>query len=190
MLIFHRQRRFIFSCCHQVYAFQLSTGFSKPVDVLTGMSVNLVEVDAWQEEFARRFDSDSTSKELSEAIRKLVEQAEDFFSQKALQTQAKLESFSFEEIRGWGFFWKPSQSFFQTKHIVEDLGAHDALEMFLRWKQNANSLAELSKRGDQKAAELAQSSDWKKFDFKAWGAEISVCQIRSLRMNQEFLFQI
>jgi hypothetical protein len=101
------------SSARRGFLFKVAAGFSKEINPLSGMSVNLVLVDQWLnllktelEESVFTSKSDSLSHAFAEIMAvtrlNLVEQAE--------SEQAQLISLEFREERGWGFAWNHLQS--------------------------------------------------------------------------------
>lgn len=95
------------------FLFHLSAGFTKEINPMSGMTVNLMLVDQWlvqlQEALAKDIfisKSDSLSHAFAEILAvtrlNLIEQAE--------KEHATLVSLSFREERGWGFSWDSKMS--------------------------------------------------------------------------------
>lgn len=103
----------------KVFLFHLAAAFSKPVDPLSGMSVNLVLVDQWLHDLKASLldlqNSDPQNK-LQQGVQQktqsplgsiedLVLWSADFLKSKALQEGAQLSSLCFQEERGRSWSW-------------------------------------------------------------------------------------
>lgn len=95
----------------KVFLFHLAAAFSKPVDPLSGMSVNLVLVDQWLHDLKASLldlqNSDPQNKAQPQfgSIEDLVLWSCDFLKSKALPEGAQLSSLCFQEERGRSWSW-------------------------------------------------------------------------------------
>jgi hypothetical protein len=83
----------------QGFLFRVAAGFSKKIDPLSGMSVNLVSVDRWLSELKNILES-------AEQGADLVSVAQKFLETQAQTEGAILQSLNFREERGGGFSWR------------------------------------------------------------------------------------
>ncbi|GEM_PF-1585721 len=137
------------------FLFRFAAGFEKAVDPHTGMSVNLVSVDRWLEEFKSKIEASELPIERSSSWRAyVVQQAQAFLATKAKEESAHLASLEFQEERGSGFSWKAelTQGFYFIKlsEFVELFYPHekfDLVRLDFIWMCPQDQAADLKKLG-------------------------------------------
>lgn len=88
------------------FLFYLSAGFSKEINPLSGMTVNLVEVDKWLSELRYEMQESIFESSLDE----VMAFARDFLQERAATEKAELVSVEFREERSWSFAWSNEQA--------------------------------------------------------------------------------
>ncbi|WP_246845950.1 hypothetical protein [Bdellovibrio sp. ZAP7] len=91
----------------------MAAGFSKEINPLSGMSVNLVLVDQWLAELKKDLEQtvfQSKSESLSHAFAEIMAVTRLNLIEHAEKEKAQLISLEFKEERGWGFAWNHDQS--------------------------------------------------------------------------------
>ncbi|WP_413295440.1 hypothetical protein ACLSU7_18825 [Bdellovibrio sp. HCB185ZH] len=91
----------------------MAAGFSKEINPLSGMSVNLVLVDQWLSELKKDLEQTvftSESDSLSHAFAEILAVTRLNLTGHAVDEDAELISLDFREERGWGFSWNHLQS--------------------------------------------------------------------------------
>lgn len=139
------------------FLFHVAAGFSKAVDPLSGMSVNLTSVDQWLEDARLQFATnpiDSSSENITEDLVRWVEAIKLFLSQNARTEGATLTSLRFREERGWSLFWSEAQFSGQLilsySHYIESLpanGAFDLLKIQFSWLRAPHCQADCQHEG-------------------------------------------
>lgn len=125
------------------FLFHVAAGFSKAVDPLSGMTVDLTLVDQWLAE-ARQLFADSALNSESETMNATlvswVQAIRVFLGQRARTEGARLASLRFCEERGWSISWDESlpegRMIFSYPHYVESLpdnGDFDLLKIYFSW---------------------------------------------------------
>ncbi|WP_235046107.1 hypothetical protein [Bdellovibrio bacteriovorus] len=109
--------------------FHLAAGFSPKggrIDPLSGMSVNLMDVDQWLGALTAELEQDlfvSKSASLNHALAEVMAVARLKLAENAEQAEAVLTSLTFREERGWSFQWNsqqsPEQQRFVYSHFLE-----------------------------------------------------------------------
>ncbi|UYL07637.1 hypothetical protein B9G69_011325 [Bdellovibrio sp. SKB1291214] len=124
------------SSARRGFLFKLAAGFSKEINPLSGMSVNLVLVDQWLAELKSDLEHtvfESESDSLSHAFAEILAVTRLNLTGNAVEEDAELISLDFREERGWGFAWNHLQS------PVEMLVKHSHyLEGFLAVPEDAS----------------------------------------------------
>lgn len=96
------------SSARRGFLFHLAAGFSKDINPLSGMTVNLMLVDQWLGELRASLEKDvfsSKSESLSHAFAEILAVTRLNLVEQAEKEQATLVSLSFREERGWRFSW-------------------------------------------------------------------------------------
>ncbi|WP_255490320.1 hypothetical protein [Bdellovibrio sp. KM01] len=91
----------------------MAAGFSKEINPLSGMSVNLVLVDQWLGDLKKDLEQtvfQSKSESLSHAFAEIMAVTRLNLVEHAEKEKAQLISLDFREERGWGFSWNHLQS--------------------------------------------------------------------------------
>lgn len=119
------------------FLFHLAAGFSKSVDPLSGMTVNLVLVDQWLADLKANLEKDfhtSFADIMALTRRNLLENAD--------KEAAHLVSLSFREERGWSFSWVASEPpevlNFSYSHYLESFPKDekfDLLKVIFHWRR-------------------------------------------------------
>ncbi len=128
------------------FLFYMSAGFSKELNPLSGMTVNLVQVDEWLGELKNALEKDvlvSKTENLSHAFAELMAIARLYLVEKAESEQATLISLSFREERAWSFFWdhnlSPEEMNFRYVHFLEAFpktqDEFDLLKIEFSWRR-------------------------------------------------------
>lgn len=118
------------------FLFHLSAGFSKSVDPLSGMSVDLNLVDRWLAEvgahFSEAFDF-SHVQSLQSGLFDWGQRIKIFLEEKAQENNALLSHLHFQEERGWSFAWSqslpPQQMLFSVPHYLEVLPKEEKFDL-------------------------------------------------------------
>lgn len=95
------------------FLFYLAAGFHHEVDTLSGMSVNLMDVDEWLWGLKNDLEGSllqTPSESLNHAYAELMAIARLRLSERAAEQGALLTSLVFREERGWSFSWESSLS--------------------------------------------------------------------------------
>lgn len=139
------------------FLFSMAAGFSKEIDPLTGMSVNLSEVDKWLSEAAKRFSgllSVSDYESVNDGLTDWVYAIKSFLSEKALVEGAELVSLELREERGWAAAWHLSLPepglLFTYSHYLEvfpDTGSFDLLKVHFSWLRHVGCIADCQYEG-------------------------------------------
>lgn len=90
------------------FLFYLSAGFSKKIDPLTGMSVNLVTVDKQLSKLKTLLEGQefaSSSENLNRTFAVILNQARVILEEAAKLEQAELTKIVLREVRGWSVVW-------------------------------------------------------------------------------------
>ncbi|WP_413557587.1 hypothetical protein [Bdellovibrio sp. HCB209] len=106
------------SSARRGFLFKMAAGFSKEINPLSGMSVNLVLVDQWLGKLKTDLEQSvfiSKSESLSHAFAEIMAVARLNLIEQSEKEGAELTSLEFREERGWGFFWQHLQS---PEHLV------------------------------------------------------------------------
>ncbi len=126
MICFFREKNFSFLfdsplAPRRGFFFYLTLGVSKELDPLTGMTVNLLWVDQWIEEFIQGLPRSSALLSQNAALfsqasalhlnlsRAILKQAQIFFSARAFAEGAQVVSLALREERGGGLHWEASR---------------------------------------------------------------------------------
>ena len=114
------------SSARRGFLFHLAAGFSKDVNPLSGMTVNLMLVDQWLWDLKSAIEQDvfvSKSESLSHAFAEILAVTRLNLIEQAEKEQATLASLSFREVRGWGFSWSnklsPEQMLVRNSQFLE-----------------------------------------------------------------------
>lgn len=132
------------------FLFYVSAGFSKPLDPLSGMTVNLMHVDEWLQDLKSCLEKDvlvSKTDHLSHAFAELMAITRLNLTEKAEKEKATLISLQFREERSWSFSWdhkqSPEEMTFTYSHFLEAFPKFpeqfDLLKLDFSWKRIANS---------------------------------------------------
>lgn len=134
------------------FLFYMAAGFSKSVDPLSGMSVNLTLVDQWLQEARQRFSADLEdvpSESPNSLLVKWATGIRDFLNERAQAEGACLSSVSFREARGWSLSWDTTLAegmwFFSYSYYVETLpldGTFDLLKVHFFWLRQPGCMAD------------------------------------------------
>lgn len=142
-------RRGFLSSESRLFFFHVSAGFSKAVDPLSGMTVNLVLVDQWLADLKKNFESDSQG-----ALLEMVFQARSFLQEKAKKEGAILTHLDFREERGWSLSWAPDlgdkELRMSSVYFLESLPKNekgDLIKLQLRWRGSWSPQADLFAEG-------------------------------------------
>ncbi len=101
------------SSARRGFLFKVAAGFSKEINPLSGMTVNLVLVDQWLSQLKEELEESvfiSKSESLSHAFAEIMAVARLNLVEQAEAEKAQLISLEFREERGWGFAWNHLQS--------------------------------------------------------------------------------
>lgn len=111
------------------FLFHLAAGFSPKsgrIDPLSGMSVNLMDVDQWLGALRAELERDvfiSKNASLNHALAEVMAVARLKLAENAEQADTVLSSLTFREERGWSFQWNlqqsPEQQRFVYSHFLE-----------------------------------------------------------------------
>lgn len=125
------------------FLFHMAAGFSKDIDELSGMSVNLLQVDQWLQAAAQAFTQDEVAYEgenLTSPLGAWASNIRNYLAQQANFAGAVLTSLTFREERGWSFAWNSElndgQMLFTYAHFIETLppeGEFDLLKIHFTW---------------------------------------------------------
>lgn len=139
------------------FLFSLAAGFSKKVDPLTGMSVNLSEVDKWLVEAENRFSgflSVSDYDSIHDGIADWVQAIQSFLSEKAKGEGAILSSLTLREERGWEVSWNlqlpEAKLLFTYSHYLEVFPAKerfDLLKVNFTWMRRVGCTVDCQHEG-------------------------------------------
>jgi hypothetical protein len=125
------------------FLFYLAAGFSKELDPLSGMSVNLTLVDRWLSEVVEKFGQEQIeilTLDLNQGLMDWGWKIGCFLRHYAEQEEVKLSSLCFREERGWAFTWNPNflqgQWLISYSHFLESVptpGVFDLLKVKFIW---------------------------------------------------------
>ena len=143
------------SSARRGFLFHLAAGFSKDVNPLSGMTVNLMLVDQWLGDLKSALEQDvfvSKSESLSHAFAEILAVTRLNLIEQAEKEQATLMSLSFREERGWGFSWNnklsPEQMLVRNSHFLEaflqDRESFALLKAEFEWLRVANCESDFS----------------------------------------------
>jgi hypothetical protein len=164
MLKFVRQKIFSYhfsdsqkaSLSQRGFLFSLSAGFHKELNPLSGMTVNLPEVDAWLEEAVASVPGSFSPSALAGYFR-------DFLSEKARVASARLVSLQLHEERqgSWSWEFESDSFFYESSHFFECFHpeAPALCRLYFQWEQSAEEPVDLSREslGILKASGLDSS---------------------------------
>ena len=139
------------------FLFYIAAGFSKEVDPLSGMSVDLVQVDNWLAQAVERFGQGNfeiISQDFHGGLTGWAEAIRQFLDRCAQEDGATLTSLCFREERGWSFSWQPELSsgqwIYSYSHFIESIpltGAFDLLKINFNWLRVEGCSADLQYEG-------------------------------------------
>ena len=139
------------------FLFSMAAGFSKDVDPLTGMSVNLIEVDKWLAETEERFSGLLTVSDhdtLQDGIADWVHAIRSFLDEMAKGEGATLSSLTFREERGWTISWNlqlpETRLLFTYSHYLEVFPAKerfDLLKVNFTWMRSVGCSVDCQHEG-------------------------------------------
>ncbi|MEK2688258.1 hypothetical protein [Bdellovibrio sp. GT3] len=146
------------SSARRGFLFKMAAGFSKPVNPMSGMTVNLMVVDEWLAKLKSDLEGsvfESKSDSLSRAFAEVMAVARLNLIEQCESEEAQLISLSFGEERGWGFSWQHLQSpqvmTVSHAHFLEAFLQNAAdfglLKVELNWNRVANCEADFSHEG-------------------------------------------
>lgn len=121
------------------FLFFVSAGFEKDVDPLSGMSVNLVEVDAWLEQLKVLLESTSF-----ERFEDAVATARAFLDEQAAHVEAVVQTITFREERGFSIVSEKGLSsllwtYPQYLEFFEQGKGLELLRVYFTWQQGSES---------------------------------------------------
>lgn len=121
------------------FLFHLAAGFAPKdghIDPLSGMSVNLMDVDRWLGALKAEFERDlfvSKSASLNHALAEVMAVARLKLAENAEGAGAALHSLTFREERGWSFQWNlhqsPEEQRFVYSHFLELVPKNQTCEL-------------------------------------------------------------
>lgn len=131
------------------FLFYLAAGFSKEVNPLSGMTVNLVLVDQWLKELKEAVESApfiSEHDNLNASFAEIMAVTRLNLVEKAEQEGASLISLEFREERSWSFSWDhemPVEELsMKYNHFMEALplipSESDLLKIEFKWRRQQN----------------------------------------------------
>ncbi|WP_415061935.1 hypothetical protein [Bdellovibrio sp.] len=139
------------------FLFHLAAGFSKDVDPLSGMTVNLMAVDQWLSDLKVNLEKAafiSFAEVMAVARLTLLERAN--------KEAATLQSLSFREERGWAFSWNSEDSEdvlnFSYAHYLESFPKNekfDLLKVVFHWRRLQNGEEDFQHEGFKLLKELS-----------------------------------
>lgn len=146
------------SSARRGFLFKLAAGFSKEINPLSGMSVNLVSVDQWLAALKTDLEQtvfESKSESLSHAFAEIMAVVRLNLVEQAEKEQAQLSSLDFREERGMGFSWNHQQSpeelVIKHVHFLEGFLANAAeaslLKVEFSWLRVPDCEADFSHEG-------------------------------------------
>lgn len=119
------------SSARRGFLFKVAAGFSKEINPLSGMSVNLVLVDQWLADLKKDLEQtvfESESDSLSHAFAEVLAVSRLNLTGNAVEEDAELISLDFREERGWGFAWNhlqsPVEMMVKHSHYLEGFLVH------------------------------------------------------------------
>ena len=135
------------------FLFHVAAGFTGPVDELSGMVVNLTDVDQWLKKVhshlsGQEFSLSENSESLNALFADIFNQARQILDVEAAKNQVQLSSLKFSEERGFGFgsYLLPVKSghgleFFNTHHLelVSPMAAGGLSKLTLFWQHVVGS---------------------------------------------------
>ncbi|WP_413584615.1 hypothetical protein [Bdellovibrio sp. HCB274] len=146
------------SSARRGFLFHMAVGFSKEVNPLSGMTVNLMLVDAWLGKLKADLESTafhSRSDSLSHAFAEIMAVARLNLIEQCEAEEAQLISISFREERGWSFSWQhlqsPQEMTVTQPHFLEAFLQNTAdfglLKVEFAWNRVADCEADFSHEG-------------------------------------------
>ena len=135
------------------FLFYLAVGFSKEVNPLSGMTVNLMLVDEWLKELKEALESApfiSTHDNLNASFAEIMAITRLSLVEKAVQESATLISLEFREERSWSFSWNhqmPAEELsMKYNHFMEAFpltaSEFDLLKIEFKWRRQQNCEAD------------------------------------------------
>ncbi|WP_374030072.1 hypothetical protein [Bdellovibrio bacteriovorus] len=148
------------------FLFHLAAGFTKEIDPLSGMSVNLMLVDEWLKDLKTDLEAtlfESSSESVNHAFAEVMAVARLNLTEKAEKEGAQLASLRFREERGWSFSWSheqsPEEMMFTYPHYIESLPKNekfDLLRVNFEWHRVQGCEADYQHEGFLLLKKLAQ----------------------------------
>lgn len=131
------------------FYFHMSAGFYKDIDALTGMSINLVEVDQWLQQFVdSMLNRDSSSAPLS--AQDLLFLARSYLEERARKSNTILASLALKEERQWTVSWDRGMAegccTFESGHFFESFHADylGLFKIFFKWQRHQAASTDLA----------------------------------------------
>lgn len=138
------------------FLFHLAAGFSKNVDPLSGMTVNLVVVDQWLRDLKSDLEGTlfrTETESLNHGFAELMGVLRLNLAERAETEKAKLASLTLREERGWSLSWNsslsPEEMIVTRSHYIEQF-AQDQFELIqlkFNWLRVAGCEADYGHEG-------------------------------------------
>lgn len=139
------------------FLFSMAAGFTKKVDPLTGMSINLIQVDEWLNEAEKRFSGHLSVCEYDsvyDGVADWVHALRFFLEKKARMAGAELVSLVLQEERGWSISWDHQlpqlKLLFTYSHYLEAFpvdGGFDLLKVHFSWLRGVGCTTDCQHEG-------------------------------------------
>lgn len=106
------------------FLFYVAAGFSKEINPLSGMTVNLTQVDKWLQDLKKDLEKEafvSSAENINQALSELLTKSRLQLAAQAQTEKATLVSLQFREERSWSFSWSEEQEgeLFKYDHFLE-----------------------------------------------------------------------
>lgn len=184
------------------FLFHLAAGFSKDLDFESGITVNLVRVDAWLNELKQTLEADlgiSMSPNHQEFFALQMQKAKNFLSKQAELSGAELTSLCFREERGWSFSWNKRSNqdlFFSYPFFIEAFsgaGCFELLKVKMNWRYQNDSDRDFFSEGLTILKNVSKTQDLVEFSkTNGHGEELvnGLASIEVLNLTDQYGFVV
>jgi hypothetical protein len=121
------------------FYFKLAAAFEKEVDALSGMTVNLMDIDEWLKGFIESIPANGFAV-LENHAEEILRQARGYLHSRAVIQNAQLISLCLSEERNWSLAWNKAmpadQYLFECSHFFESIHVDcpALLQIFFQWQ--------------------------------------------------------
>ncbi|MNJ94631.1 hypothetical protein D3C87_123330 [compost metagenome] len=138
------------------FLFYVAAGFSKEVDPLSGMTVNLMKVDEWLQTLKEELEESlfiSETESLNHAFAEVMAVIRLNLAEQAETEGASLTSLTLKEERGWSLSWShsmsPEEMLISRTHYLESFSSTswDLIKLHLKWLRHSGCEADYAHEG-------------------------------------------